>query len=1217
MAVYKATYCNPMLSNLDIRVASTGEFSQPCEWLTCKIDSSNKKITGYKIRILDSANNQIFPSEDSNEGKGHISPITELPQEDDLYTGFNVNSGYNGTILKIPFFQNYTYTSSSETQNQMKLPSFNAVYYTPCYRVDYNIIQGESATVSFEAVDSDTINISGEYAMVVDSETLEIGDTILIKDDVGVCEKGIFKVTQITTTPTPTVKIERVNHIGVTALTGKRVVITKGEIYHNAVFLYDATWQQVTNREIFWKDIEGNSINLDVKGGSYKWEITLYQGDGTESYTTITLAGGSVQVGDVDYSGLDYDWFDTTLNSGKILGSTNKRIQIASYLDDVAVVPVSDSNTPLVLQGTYAQLLLIDPTSETYDPQPIGNRAYVQNYDSTFGHVYPINGGFSREDIAAATNICFYKHSNNAEEVLARERVDCATVEGVNLNLYIEEGGQWKLNPSLGLPVIDGIQLKEGDYVLVKDQEKQYENGVYVAHATGTAWSRSGSYKNWGEYIGAILFVMNGSVNGSTNWESTAGAGGTLFNGGSSTGSLLIFIPERPITLLPVSETVDLIRQLTPEDQYNSQWGDEIIEPGNPCTIKVLYSNPTSPYASDVTRCQSDGINFHKGQTILCTHSRQVIEITDASPYVEMVMVDHHIAWRRGYTITYSVIKSVSLGSRFNVTSGQKYGGQVVVLVEPEDDEDDGINIAYGVKDAFILRNTTTRTYITPYNSLKEDMVLKLLNNKKVTYNNLTSSEWIKVKSVNTITWSIDHNQLTTPMQSDSPVDSSIPYSYEIKTYYRASDENSFFTCEQPYLKIELVSIHPYSNIPERYATLKGFYYQFQQASWESYRWVLLNYNAQNQTWETVQDTGLKYEKAIQVTFYGLNNESGHNQYKAILYVTDDKKNTISAERQFSVQSPIEPIPSGINEFKADFDCSTHSFVLSCTGSSGEYSVYRREYRTYHKVTAPSEYKIVQGSWKPVALKINYSQFPIRDFNIKAGESYQYVIYPANSALAENVFANVATKGPYTGTGAPKEAHWDEWSLIELKPVENVVDAPILRKTFIADLDNIWLFKYGLEIGNQTQNIQKSDIQTLGRYSKIGYGRANSISGDVSCYLGSEIVPYSAEGYIERMRKSINTPLSTNEKALMLQKWRDFVFSPNPKLLRDIKGQSWIVQIMSSSNSPKNFYYNQPDTISFSWKQIDDTDGVVIIGSGEALPEVGCYDSVWKKVEAE
>ena len=52
MAVYKATYCNPMLSNLDIRVASTGEFSQPCEWLTCKIDSSNKKITGYIKTLL-------------------------------------------------------------------------------------------------------------------------------------------------------------------------------------------------------------------------------------------------------------------------------------------------------------------------------------------------------------------------------------------------------------------------------------------------------------------------------------------------------------------------------------------------------------------------------------------------------------------------------------------------------------------------------------------------------------------------------------------------------------------------------------------------------------------------------------------------------------------------------------------------------------------------------------------------------------------------------------------------------------------------------------------------------------------------------------------------------------------------------------------------------------------------------------------------------------
>ena len=52
------------------------------------------------------------------------------------------------------------------------------------------------------------------------------------------------------------------------------------------------------------------------------------------------------------------------------------------------------------------------------------------------------------------------------------------------------------------------------------------------------------------------------------------------------------------------------------------------------------------------------------------------------------------------------------------------------------------------------------------------------------------------------------------------------------------------------------------------------------------------------------------------------------------------------------------------------------------------------------------------------------------------------------------------------------------------------------------------------------------------------------------------------------------------------------------QLLKDIKGQSWIVQIFSSSNRAKNFYYNQPDTITFQWKQIADPSNVIIYGEG-------------------
>lgn len=316
-------------------------------------------------------------------------------------------------------------------------------------------------------------------------------------------------------------------------------------------------------------------------------------------------------------------------------------------------------------------------------------------------------------------------------------------------------------------------------------------------------------------------------------------------------------------------------------------------------------------------------------------------------------------------------------------------------------------------------------------------------------------------------------------------------------------------------------------------------------------------------------------------------------------------------------------LPIVVN-FTTDYNYTVNANegLAALTESGNYFSIYRREYQIYERAkgvyTDPvtmqksiqMEEKVYQGEWEPVV--VNTTQSVIRDFNVTAGRSYQYILYPESTSSRQQ-FANYQIDGDYAEMGTPVETHWDAWSITELIPVENEVDAPIVRKTYKVDLDNVWLFKYSLETGAQTQNFQKQDIQTLGQFVQLGYGKQDYVSGDVSCLLGSEIVPYTPEGYIERTRMSIRAPLSTNEKTLMLHQWRKLAYSPNPKLLKDIKGQSWIVQIVSNNNTPKNFYKNQPDTISFSWKQIDSTDNIIIYGDGKALPEKGQLDSVWVK----
>ena len=272
-----------------------------------------------------------------------------------------------------------------------------------------------------------------------------------------------------------------------------------------------------------------------------------------------------------------------------------------------------------------------------------------------------------------------------------------------------------------------------------------------------------------------------------------------------------------------------------------------------------------------------------------------------------------------------------------------------------------------------------------------------------------------------------------------------------------------------------------------------------------------------------------------------------------------------------------------------------------------------------------SRAKIYTGEWEPVVL--SSSEVSIYDYNIANNKTYQYIIYPNDKErdLNDNelqtsvqVFANSdenykvwqpdstffgqgklinGSRETSSILGAPISTYWNEWSICELIPESHSDKIPLVKNAYTVNQDQIWKFKFSLKTGEQKQNISRSEFQTLDQFPKIGYGKLNYASGEVSALMGSEIVLGTKSRYIERTGTSRISPLSTNEKVKMLEQWHKFVASNNPKLLKDIKGQSWIVQIMSAGNTTENFYNSTPDTINFQWKQIGDTKNVIIYSS--------------------
>lgn len=229
----------------------------------------------------------------------------------------------------------------------------------------------------------------------------------------------------------------------------------------------------------------------------------------------------------------------------------------------------------------------------------------------------------------------------------------------------------------------------------------------------------------------------------------------------------------------------------------------------------------------------------------------------------------------------------------------------------------------------------------------------------------------------------------------------------------------------------------------------------------------------------------------------------------------------------------------------------------------------------------------------PVA--INTNKFHVRDYNVTNDRFYRYYIYPVlNNEEGQQRAVQVSS-----GT---VQTSWTCWSITELHPV--VGDS----LSYTVSPSDVWLFKYNVTTGEQTQNISRSEQKTLGRFPRYAQTRQNYIAGTVTCLLGSEMLPMSwvnkqnYKGDIILAREGgyqevlpFTSKLSSNDKVDMLNAWRDVVYSPNPKLLKDRKGQSFIVTLTSSTNQPQDNVRYQPDTINFGWTQIGTLDNVQIL----------------------
>ena len=286
-------------------------------------------------------------------------------------------------------------------------------------------------------------------------------------------------------------------------------------------------------------------------------------------------------------------------------------------------------------------------------------------------------------------------------------------------------------------------------------------------------------------------------------------------------------------------------------------------------------------------------------------------------------------------------------------------------------------------------------------------------------------------------------------------------------------------------------------------------------------------------------------------------------------------------------------------------------------------SVYRREiwYDRFGKKAG------AEKVWKQISPFIIGSR--LIDYTVLNNRNYEYAIRLSQFNKSGGI--GETSKGVYF----THKTNWVGWSITELHPTDD-------PNTFSASPVDVWRFKYNISTGAQTQNTAKTQQDTLARFPKFSHGLKNAISGNVECLMGRDVLnadytntiwKYEQDkitskwewkedpdyrstknlgGYIESLNRRSDgcgkypasyqsaesigfTGLTSNQSLDMLDKWREVCYSGNPKLLKDEKGQGFIVQIFDTSNTTNTTWDRMPETISFQWVQIADVKDINVV----------------------
>lgn len=184
----------------------------------------------------------------------------------------------------------------------------------------------------------------------------------------------------------------------------------------------------------------------------------------------------------------------------------------------------------------------------------------------------------------------------------------------------------------------------------------------------------------------------------------------------------------------------------------------------------------------------------------------------------------------------------------------------------------------------------------------------------------------------------------------------------------------------------------------------------------------------------------------------------------------------------------------------------------------------------------------------------------IIDYNIKNNKSYKYVIFP----VTELMIGLQLEADNYT------TANWSDWSLLQLEKSD-------IDNLYYADIKNNWSLQLNLESGNLVHTIEKFQVNNFLQYPTINTGKRNYSTNNIKCLLGK----YENDLYEDTIERQ--------------KQFRAFIKSNSLKFLRDIKGNSFLVETIGNNFKYHDEVEQQLTTIDFNFIEIESLEEMNII----------------------